>query len=112
MMIDTCKNCGGSLGLHHYQTEQCPVGGVEAPFGRVQEWKTSTFEPLPLTPPERLARDMTLREHFAAMAMQGLLSVQDLVIDIRQDSTIFTVVSHNATRYADALIAELQKEVK
>jgi len=57
-------------------------------------------------------RGLTKREYFAAMAMQGLLSVQDLVIDIRQDSTIFTVVSHNATRYADALIAELQKEDK
>jgi len=41
---DICKNCGGERGLHHYETSQCPVGGREAPIGRKQEWKTSTFE--------------------------------------------------------------------
>lgn len=41
---DTCKNCGGERGLHHYETDQCPVGGREAPIGRKQEWKTTTFE--------------------------------------------------------------------
>lgn len=41
---DKCKNCGGERGLHHYQTDQCPVGGREAPIGRTQEWKTTTFE--------------------------------------------------------------------
>lgn len=41
---DKCKNCGGERGLHHYQTDQCPVGGREAPVGRKQEWKTTTFE--------------------------------------------------------------------
>ena len=40
-----CKNCGGEHGIHHYQTSQCPVGGREAPVGRKQEYKTSTFEP-------------------------------------------------------------------
>ena len=41
---DKCKNCGGERGLHHYETDQCPVGGREAPIGRKQEWKTATFE--------------------------------------------------------------------
>ena len=41
---DKCKNCGGEHGLHHYQTDQCPVGGREASVGRLQEWKTTTFE--------------------------------------------------------------------
>jgi hypothetical protein len=107
MMVDTCKNCGGSLGLHHYQTEQCPVCGVEALFGRVREWKTSTFEPLPLTPPERLARDMTLREHFAAMAMQGFATKES-----SQTRSGAGAAALYAVRYADALIAELQKEDK
>jgi len=44
-MNTTCKNCGGDEGLHHYQTNQCPVGGREAPVGRKQEWKSTTFEP-------------------------------------------------------------------
>ena len=41
----TCKNCGGDAGLHHYETDQCPVGGREAPIGHKQEWKTTTYEP-------------------------------------------------------------------
>jgi len=41
---DKCKNCGGEYGLHHFETNQCPVGGREAPIGRKQEWKTTTFE--------------------------------------------------------------------
>jgi hypothetical protein len=40
---DKCKNCGGERGLHHFETDQCPVGGREAPIGRRQEWKTTTF---------------------------------------------------------------------
>jgi len=41
---DKCKNCGAENGLHHYQTNQCPVGGREAPIGKKQEWKSTTFE--------------------------------------------------------------------
>ena len=40
---DKCKNCGGYRGIHHYETDQCPVGGREAPIGK-QEWKSTTFE--------------------------------------------------------------------
>ena len=40
---DKCKNCGGEYGLHHALTDQCPIGGREAPVGRKQEWKTTTF---------------------------------------------------------------------
>lgn len=43
---DECKNCGGGKGLHHYQTMQCPVGGVEARIDRKQEWMTDRFEPV------------------------------------------------------------------
>ena len=41
---DKCKNCGGERGIHHYETDQCPVGGCEAPIGRKQEYKTTVFE--------------------------------------------------------------------
>jgi hypothetical protein len=44
-MYTKCKNCGGDEGLHHYQTNQCPVGGREAPLNRKQEYMTLTFEP-------------------------------------------------------------------
>lgn len=45
MRNDKCKNCGGDEGIHHYQTNQCPVDGREAPIGRKQEYKTTTYEP-------------------------------------------------------------------
>lgn len=45
MRNDKCKNCGGDNGIHHYQTNQCPVGGREAPIGRKQEYMGTTFEP-------------------------------------------------------------------
>lgn len=40
-----CKNCGGDEALHHYQTNQCPRNGTEAPIGRKQEWMSTTFDP-------------------------------------------------------------------
>ena len=43
-MKDTCKNCGGDYGLHHYQTMQCPVGGVESPLNRKQEYMDTRYE--------------------------------------------------------------------
>lgn len=41
---DKCKNCGGDRGIHHYETDQCPTDEREAPIGRKQEWKSTTFE--------------------------------------------------------------------
>ena len=38
-----CCNCGGSFGIHHYKTIQCPVGGIESPIDRKQEWMSTTF---------------------------------------------------------------------
>lgn len=95
---DKCVNCGADQGLHHYQTMQCPVGGVEAPFGREQEYMTMTFQrPIVFRsePPGPTNGDdaafaassnfsggeyfpgsdgLTKREYLAAMAMQGFLS--------------------------------------
>ena len=42
-----CANCGGWYGIHNYRTMQCPVGGREAPDGRKQEWKDTTFVAIP-----------------------------------------------------------------
>jgi hypothetical protein len=41
---DKCKNCGGDRGIHHYQTDQCPVGGRECSINQKQEYKSTTFE--------------------------------------------------------------------
>jgi hypothetical protein len=44
-MNDKCKNCGGNKSIHHYQTNQCPIGGREAPLGQKEEYMMTTFEP-------------------------------------------------------------------
>lgn len=44
MIKGKCKNCGGDEGIHHYQTNQCPVGGREAPLNQKEEYMTTTFE--------------------------------------------------------------------
>lgn len=51
------------------------------------------------------ARGMTLREHFAGLAMQGLLGA---VTDKRNMTHSF--YAEQAVKAADALIAELSKE--
>lgn len=48
---------------------------------------------------------MTLREYFAAKAMQGLLSNPGQI-----DTTNYKWVAENAIGYADALLAELSKQ--
>ena len=42
---DICKNCGGTYGIHQYETNQCPVGGREAPMDKRQEYMDTTFDP-------------------------------------------------------------------
>lgn len=69
---DKCVNCGGDRELHHYQTDQCPVGGVEAPIGQAQTWKASTF----LSATARPVWEVTLRQRYAGMALQGLLAAE------------------------------------
>jgi hypothetical protein len=107
---DECVNCGGDRGIHHYQTNQCPVGGVESAGDRPQEWKTSTFVPeIPFNPLSRLARDMTMREYFAAMAMQGMLAGQTIDNDTEWNKL---GLGMDAAEFADALIEALNKESK
>lgn len=51
-------------------------------------------------------KGLTIRQHFAAMAMQGLLSNPNYGI---HEEGAFDCVSQDATRIADALINELNK---
>lgn len=39
---ETCLNCGGWKGIHHFRTLQCPMGGTEAAKGP-QEWEQTVF---------------------------------------------------------------------
>lgn len=107
---DKCRNCGGDRAIHHYQTDQCPVGGVEASIDRKQEWKTATFASIPFDPPVRLARDMTVREHFAAMAMQANFSnLETLKAYSNRPGDLFHTVAEASVLQADALIAALSR---
>jgi hypothetical protein len=119
MTSDTCANCGGGKGLHHYRTDQCPVGGVEAPDGKLQEWKDSTFRAIPLNKTngndEMFGRyinagefepGLTKREYFAAMALQGFTS------KLYPDGASFTEYAEFAVEAADALIDALNQEAK
>jgi hypothetical protein len=42
-MNGKCKNCGGDGAIHHYQTNQCPVGGRGAPMDRPTIWQENSF---------------------------------------------------------------------
>lgn len=61
-------------------------------------------------------RGLTKREHFAGLAMQGLLSnpkAADIIMGHSPNDTEITaatIISRTALAYADALIAELNKE--
>lgn len=61
-------------------------------------------------------RDLTRRERFAAMAMQGWIASlgEDILGDYVDDQRAFAehqaAVAEAAVGYADALIAELDKE--
>ena len=71
-MVDsfaTCFNCGADFGLHHYETNQCPVGGVEETrVGKVQQWAETKFidakeEQVRQAAPELLGTLQLLAEH-------------------------------------------------
>lgn len=38
-----CGICGGSQGIHQYETWKCPLHGKEARIGEKQVWLESTF---------------------------------------------------------------------
>ncbi len=57
-MSTICKNCGGEYGLHRGSTNQCPVGGREAPIALRQRWEDTTFEPV--AEPTADAKKMTM----------------------------------------------------
>ena len=55
MAKGTCTNCGYDEGLHQWETMRCPKGG-EAPIGKKQEWKQSTYEESTLEADEEIAQ--------------------------------------------------------
>ena len=37
-----CGNCGGDYGIHHFETDQCPLGGIES-HAIPQKWESTHF---------------------------------------------------------------------
>jgi len=96
----TCKNCGGDEAIHHYQTDQCPVGGREAPLGRKQEWKSTTFEPV---------EDALIKMQKRAQAAEARAAQLQVERD-HYHALINSWIEHSAQMQAerDALAAELE----
>ena len=42
--MKTCRNCGADEGLHHFETNQCPKNGREAPVGKPQLWSKTVWD--------------------------------------------------------------------
>lgn len=63
----------------------------------------------------RLASDMTIREHYAGLALQGMLAADDksLVYDLlaKTNKSIYYCYAKLATEQADALINALNKKL-
>ena len=67
-MNDTCKNCGGPRGIHHYETGQCPINGVEH---TPDVWTWTTYEA-----EDNTAARLAAAEELAELANQIILAVE------------------------------------
>lgn len=113
-----CKNCGADYGLHHYETNQCPAGGVEAPVGKEQVWNRSTFEESPAPKPPRptgptLAYVRELEAELLAMKAElvALASKADDVVQefVGTDSPDEPFLIYSVPRNVQDLIYELME---
>lgn len=81
-----CKNCGGDYGIHHYQTDQCPVGGRECSINQKQEYKSTTFEVETESEVDELrksVKDLLARVEELEMKVDSLKSESDLAETVR-----------------------------
>ena len=74
---DKCQNCGADYGLHRYKTNQCPVGGREAPVGRIQEWSDAVFVKDTGDIESKLAALQSKRDRLAEALRKLILSLND-----------------------------------
>ena len=52
------------------------------------------------------ARDMTIRDHYAGMALQGQLSMPELCVAISSGSTTVAALCGSCFEWADAMLKE------
>ena len=96
----TCKNCGGWYGLHHYETNQCPKNGRET---NPQMWETTTYQ-------EEDKEDTKIADLEAKnILLNNTINVQLQVIREHQAADVIAV---EAIRSQAAKITELKAQVK
>ncbi len=61
----------------------------------------------PINPQGCISTGLTIREHFAGLAMQGILSSEYVSSFCKEDTVCPAAVSKAAVNYADALLMEL-----
>ena len=62
MAKDTCKNCGGWKGLHHWETMQCPFNGEEN-----EMWMQTHYEEADTRIDDLVSEVETLKAQVAAL---------------------------------------------
>lgn len=78
---------------------------ADLPAMPVIDWDIKDGKAVQFTSSEGL----TKREHFAAMAMKGLLSSDDSSICFYKSDSSAQHIAESAVAYADALLAELER---
>ena len=95
---DICFNCGADMGLHHYESHQCPKNGrEETREGKRQEWDETTYRAKYRVEMEQSAYDL-------ADALNDLIAIMEV--------SILPSGIHHTTRYEteyNKAIAALKK---
>lgn len=96
MKDDTCKNCGGSEGLHHYQTMQCPVGGVGS-YPSI--WMDSRFE--------AVSNEVTRLRDALAAELEHSAALQERIETLNAENGSL----HNALSLAQTRANEAERKI-
>jgi hypothetical protein len=100
MTEQTCKNCGGWYGLHHYETNQCPKNGRET---NPQMWESTTYQ-------EEDKEDNNMADLEAAnILLNNTINVQLQVIREHQAADVIAV---EAIRAQAEEIKQLKAAIK
>jgi len=65
---------------------------------------TTTIDPTWMQKTGGYARDMTLRDHYAGLALQGQLSMPELYVAISSGSVTITGLCASFFKWADAML--------
>lgn len=112
-MIDTCENCGAGYGLHHDETEQCPLFGREAPIGERQEYEETVFRAFADEDNSSVMRDRLAQQLTGFFHAQSGYSLGDLLTaaDASVDELVKLESDGELTFLSDKEFAEICSEI-